>query len=213
MTRLTMTSAAILSGALVAGPLATAPEPVHAAAPVTIPPASRLVTIPAGTVLRLRVDRAFGSDISRVEDRVGATLVRSVFVDGRTALPGGSAVSGYVADAARPGKVKGRGRVAVRFTRITPVGDNEHYAMRTRSWVAVAPATKKKDALTIGLPAAGGAGIGALVGGKKGAGIGALAGGGAGTAIVLSTRGKDVRVNRGATIAVRLSEPLTVRVD
>ena len=31
------------------------------------------------------------------------------------------------------------------------------YAMRTRSWVTVAPATKKKDALTIGIPAAGGA--------------------------------------------------------
>ena len=49
----------------------------------------------------------------------------------------------------------------------------------------MAPATKKKDALKIGVPAAGGASIGALVGGKKGAGIGALAGGGAGTAYVL----------------------------
>ena len=113
----------------------------------------------------------------------------------------------------RPGKVKGRGRVAVRFTRITPAGDNGRYTMRTNSWVAVAPATKKKDALTIGLPAAGGAAIGALIKGKKGAGIGALAGGGAGTAVVPTTRGKDVRVNRGATLAVRLSEPLTVRVD
>ena len=93
-------------------------------------------------------------------------------------------------------QVKGRGRVAVRFTRITPAGDDDRYTMRTRSWVAVAPATKKKDALTIGLPAAGGAAIGALVDGKKGAGIGALAGGGAGTAVVLTTRGKDVRVNR-----------------
>ena len=43
----------------------------------------------------------------------------------------------------------------------------------------VAPATKKKDALTIGLPAAGGAVVGALVDGKKGAGIGAAVGGGA----------------------------------
>ena len=99
-----------------------------------------------------------------------------------------------------PGKVKGRGRVGVRFTRITPLSDNEQYRMQTRSWVAVAPATKKKDALTIGLPAAGGAVIGALIDGKKGAGIGAAAGGGAGTAAVLTTRGKDVRVGqrRGA---------------
>ncbi len=85
--------------------------------------------------------------------------------------------------------------------------------MRTRSWVAVAPATKKKDALTIGLPAAGGAAIGALVDGKKGAGIGAAVGGGAGTAAVLTTRGKDVRIGRGATLNVRLTSPLTIRID
>ncbi len=85
--------------------------------------------------------------------------------------------------------------------------------MQTRSWVAVAPATKKKDALTIGIPAAGGAVVGALIGGKKGAGIGAAAGGGAGTAAVLTTRGKDVRVGRGAVLSVRLTSPLTVSLD
>ncbi len=85
--------------------------------------------------------------------------------------------------------------------------------MRTNSWVAVAPATKKKDALTIGIPAAGGAVIGALVDGKKGAAIGSAAGGGAGTAVVLSTRGKDAHISSGATLAVRLSEPLTVRIE
>ena len=85
--------------------------------------------------------------------------------------------------------------------------------MTTRPWVAVAPATKKKDALTIGVPEAGGAAIGALVGGKKGAGIGALVGGGGGTAVVLSTRGKEIRVGRGATLDVSLIEPLTVRVQ
>ena len=213
MTRMLLNSAAVLSGAVLTGSLVGHSVTVGAEAPAVAAPAARYATIPAGTTLRLRVDRAFGSDISRVEDPVGATLLRDVMVDGRTVLPRGSVASGYVADAARPGRVKGRGRVAVRFTRITPAGDDDRYVMRTRSWVAVAPATKKKDALTIGLPAAGGAAIGALVDGKKGAGIGALAGGGAGTAVVLTTRGKDVRVNRGATLAVRLSEPLTVRVD
>jgi hypothetical protein len=77
----------------------------------------------------------------------------------------------------------------------------------------VAPATKKKDAMTIGVPAAGGAVVGGLVGGKKGAAVGALAGGGGGTAVVLATRGKDVRIGRGAVLAVRLSAPLTVRVN
>ena len=172
---------------------------------------ARHVTIPAGTVLRLRMTRGFGSDISRVEDPVTATLARAIVVDGRTVLPAGSNASGYVSEATRPGKVKGRGRVAVRFTRIDPEGP-ESYAIRTRPWVAIAPATKKKDALTIGIPAAGGAAIGALIDGKKGAGIGTAIGGGAGTAAVLTTRGKEVRVGRGATLSIRLSEPLTVEV-
>ena len=173
----------------------------------------RQVTIAAGTVMRLRVNRGFGSDISHIEDPVSATLARSVVIRGRTVLPAGSRASGYVSEATRPGKVKGRGRVAVRFTRITPVNDTASYNMQTRSWVAVAPATKKKDALTIGIPAAGGAVVGALIDGKKGAGIGAAVGGGAGTAAVLTTRGKDVRVGRGAALTIRLTAPLTVHVN
>ena len=45
--------------------------------------------------------------------------------------------------------------------------------------------SKLKTFLTIAAPAAFGAGIGALVGGKKGAGIGALFGGGGGAAYYL----------------------------
>jgi hypothetical protein len=203
----------MLSGAiLVSGaPFDTAAPLAATSSALTRP--SREVTIPAGTVLRLRVTRGFGSDISRVEDPVTATLARSVVLGGRTVLPAGSLATGYVSEATRPGKVKGRGRVAVRFTRIAPAHGPESYTIRTNPWVAVAPATKKKDAMTIGLPAAGGAIVGALADGKKGAGVGAAVGGGAGTAVVLTTRGKDVRVGRGGTLAVRLRAPLTIRID
>jgi len=207
MRLLTVTSIMAL---LVFAPATTTPIAARESAAVRV---DRTFTIPAGTVLRLRVTRGFGSDISRVEDPVSATLTQGIVIGGRTVLPAGSQASGYVSEATRPGRVKGRGRVAVRFTRITPASESETYNMQTRSWVAVAPATKKKDALTIGIPAAGGAGIGALVDGKKGAAIGAAVGGGAGTAAVLTTRGKDVRIGRGATLAVRLAAPLTVRID
>jgi hypothetical protein len=173
----------------------------------------RTVTIPAGTILRVSVERGFGSDISRVEDPVSGRVTRAVVVNGATVIPAGSTVHGYVSQAVRPGKVKGRGRVGVRFTRLIDARERETYSIRTRPWVAVAPATKKKDAMTIGIPAAGGAVVGGLLGGKKGAGIGALAGGGGGTAVVLATRGKDVRIGRGAVLAVRLSSPLTVHVS
>jgi hypothetical protein len=206
------TTGGLIVAAMLLVPFATVHSAGRDAREVSAARADRHVTIPAGTVLRLRVNRGFGSDFSRIEDPVSATLARSVVIGGRTVLPAGSSASGYVADATRPGKVKGRGRVAVRFTSITPLNQTESYRLQTRSWVAVAPATKKKDALTVGIPAAGGAVIGALLDGKKGAGIGAAVGGGAGTAAVLTTRGKDVRVGRGATLNVRLTAPLTISV-
>lgn len=207
-----ITRASLVTGAVLLGSVAVETAATVAPARAEVR-ATRQVTIPAGTVLHLRVSRGFGSDISRVEDSVPATLDRPVVIAGHTILPAGSLASGYVVQATRPGKVKGRGRVAVRFNRITPAGSDARYTMQTRSWAAVAPATKKKDALTIGVPAAGGAVVGGLIKGKKGAGIGALAGGGAGTAAVLSTRGKDVRIGRGSTLAVRLTAPLTIAVE
>jgi hypothetical protein len=208
----------LMRTSIVAAVVLTAGVGVESAAPVAttsvaVRRAVRHVTVPAGTVLHLRVSRGFGSDISRVEDQITATLARPVVVGGRTVLSQGSLASGYVSQATRSGRVKGRGRVAVRFIRITPAGHDGHYPMQTRSWVAVAPATKKQDAMKIGLPAAGGAVVGGIVGGKKGAGVGALAGGGAGTAVVLTTRGRDVRVGRGALLSVRLTAPLTISVE
>ena len=85
--------------------------------------------------------------------------------------------------------------------------------MRTRSWAAVVLATKKKDALTIGLPVAGGAAIGALINGIKGEGIGALPAAAPVGQWLLMIGGKDARVPVGVTLVVRLTEPLTVRVD
>ena len=208
-------SLTIACGLLFAGTIAnTNPAPLPEAVwteTAAAVPVEREITIPAGTILRLRPARSFGSDISRIEQPITASLARAVLVNGHTALPVGSTAYGVVTEARRAGKVKGRARVGVRFTQIAP-HDGQRYSMQTRSWVAVAPATKKQDAMTIGIPAAGGAAIGAIVGGKKGAAIGAAAGGGGGTAVVLTTRGKEVRVGRGATLAVRLSEPLRMRI-
>ena len=170
------------------------------------------VTIPAGTNLPIVLDTGVGSDISRIEAPVSAHLARPITVGGRTVLKGGSRFGGVVTDAKRSGKVKGLAHVAVRFDTLTPAGDDERYRIHTASVGRTAPATKKKDALTIGAPAAGGAVIGGLVGGKKGAAIGAAAGGGGGTAVVMSTRGKEVHMARGSRITLRLTQPLTLRI-
>ena len=171
----------------------------------------REVTLPAGTRLVVVLDTPIGSDTSRIEQPVAAHLARPVVVRGVTVLPPGSRLSGVVTDAKQSAKVKGLARVAVRFDALTPEG-GQRYNIRTASVGRTAQSTKEKDALEIAGPAAGGAIIGALLGGKKGALIGTGIGGGAGTAVVLSTRGKEVHLARGAALTVRLTAPLTIRV-
>ena len=42
--------------------------------------------------------------------------------------------------------------------------------------------------------------------------IGTAVGGGAGTGVVLSTRGKEVHLGKGAALTLRLAAPLTIRI-
>jgi hypothetical protein len=169
----------------------------------------REVTLPAGTRLTLRVGSAYSSASSHVEQGVNATLVSGVHSNGVTVLPAGSRVSGVVSSVERPGRVKGRGMIGLQFTNV--IANGERYPIAA-SYARVAPATKKRDAAKIGIPAAGGAIIGGILGGKKGALTGAALGGGAGTAVVLSTRGKDAYIGSGSVIGVTLRRALTVRV-
>jgi hypothetical protein len=171
----------------------------------------REVTIPAGTTLPVVLDSSIGSDTSRIEDPVRAHVSKAIMVDGVAAVPAGSVVTGVVTDAQRPGKVKGTGHISVRFDTLVPQGD-ERYRIHTSAVGRTAPAQKKKDALEIGAPAAGGAIVGGIIGGKKGAAIGAAAGGGAGTAVVVTQRGQDARLGKGAVLTLRLTEPVTVRI-
>ena len=189
-----------------AKPASTSPS---AAAPA---PEYREVTLPAGTVLPVELSTAVASDTSHVEDAVRGTLRRAVTVGGVHALPAGTVVTGVVTAAERSARVKGRARVAFRFTAIDPPGDAQRMSMRTDTVSRLAEATKKQDALKIGGGAAGGALVGGILGGGDGAAKGAAIGGAAGTGVVLSTRGKEIRLAPGTPVSVRLAAPLTVRV-
>lgn len=172
----------------------------------------REVTIPAGTELPIVLDTSVGSKTSRVEEPVRAHLSRAVSIDGQPVLADGSIVSGVVTDATPSAKVKGRAHLAVRFDSITPRGGDERYRIETAAIGRTAPSSKKNDAVKIGAPAAGGALIGAIIGGGKGAAIGAAAGGGAGTAVVLSTSGKETSLPVGSPLRLRLTAPVTIRI-
>jgi hypothetical protein len=180
-----------------------------AAAAVGIP-TYREITLPAGTTLSLDLKTAIGSVTSQVEDSVRATLRRAIAVQGTQVLPAGTEVLGSVTQADRSARVKGRARVAFRFTSLQH--DGERYDIRTESIARVAEATKGQDAKKIAIGAGAGAALGAILGGGDGAAKGAAIGGAGGTGVVLATRGKEVRLGPGADVNTKLTAPLTVRV-
>jgi hypothetical protein len=107
--------------------------------------------------------------------------------------------------------VKGRGLIAFRFTQLDTPGQGTS-RISTATISREGRATKQKDTLKIVAPAAAGAVIGRIAGGKDAAAKGAVIGGAAGTGYVLSTRGEEVRLGKGADVSVKLTAPLTVRV-
>ena len=171
----------------------------------------REFTLPAGTRFAVRLGSAVGSDSSRVDDPVEATLTSAVVVDGRELLPSGSVVSGQVTAVRSAPKVNGRASLALRFGSVSVAGRDERYPIQARV-ALTAPATRGKDVATVAIPAAGGAIIGGLLGGKKGAAIGTAVGGGAGTAVLLSTSGPQIRLPRGTVLSLRLDRAVDVRV-
>ncbi len=189
------------------------PAPVAVADPA--PPARReadvvrSITIPDNTVLDVTLNTALASDTSRVEQPVNATLASPVVIDGVTVIPSGSALSGHVTNVKESGKVKGRASLGFRFTSLT-VGRST-YDIDTKPLGYMAEATKKDDAVKVGVGAAAGAVIGAITGGKKGAAIGTAVGAGAGTGVVLATDGKEIRLAEGRRLKVSLTNPLTIR--
>ena len=183
-----------------------------AAAPAPAAPQWREVVVPADTVLSVILENSVSSDQSQLEDPVSASLVADVVLSGTTALPAGSLVGGTVTHAKRAGKTKGVAELSIRFDSLSPKGSDAHYEVRTAQVARRAQTTRNKDAATIGVPAAGGAILGGIVGGKKGAVIGGVVGGGAGTAVVLTSRGKELRLPRGTRLSLKLLEPVTVRV-
>lgn len=215
---LAMLAAAALTvgcGGSSAAPGADGTEAAEAAGAPAKPAAARAptfreVTLPAGTTLPLELRTAVASDSSNVEDAVRATLKRTVSVEGVEVLPAGAEVMGAVTAVDRAGRVKGRARVAFRFTSLEHDGDR--YDIRTESVSRLAEATKGEDAAKIAGGAAAGAVIGGILGGGGGAAKGAAIGGAGGTGVVLATRGKEVRLGPGASVTTKLTAPLTVRV-
>jgi hypothetical protein len=170
------------------------------------------VVIPASSVIGLQVETPVSSERARVEDRVEARVLRDVIVDGQVAVPAGSRAIGAVTLVERGGKLKERARLGVRFHTLV-LADGARLPMRTDTILREGDSPVGESARKVGGAAAGGAILGAIIGGKKGAAIGGAAGAAGGTAVVMAGDRNPATLPVGAVVTVRLSEPLAVEVE
>jgi hypothetical protein len=176
------------------------------APPVRVP---KTVTIPAGTLLSVRVDDHLSSSTTHSGDSFRASLDQPVVIDGAVIAERGAKVEGRVTESDPGGKVRGTATLQLELVRLN-TSDGQRLRLQTEGFTKQAQKSTKKDAAKIGIGAGLGAAIGAIAGGGKGAAIGAGIGGAAGTGAVMSTRGEAAEVPAETRMTFRLREPITV---
>ena len=182
-------------------PPGSAPAPAEAPKPEPI-------VVPAGTDLTVSIDTALSSKTSHAGQTFLATVAQPVTINGTTAIPKGSSVTGTVLTAKEKGKIKGEGELSITLKNITIHGHN--YPLHTASLDSTVKGKGKRTAVTTGGGAAAGALIGGIAGGGKGAGIGAAVGAVGGLIGGAATGNKQIEIPAETALTFTLSNPLTL---
>jgi hypothetical protein len=192
------------------------PDPPQASVAPPPPPVQAFeeVVVPAESVLGLQVMTTTSTEEARVEDRVEAKVTRDVRIGRTVAIPAGTLVLGVVTVAERGGKVKGKARLGVRFhTLVLADAAATRVPIRTDTVFRESESQGQQSAAKIGAAAAGGAILGAIIGGGKGAAIGGAIGAGGGTANVMRGERSVATLQAGTPITVRLQDAVTVTIE
>ena len=205
---------------------------LHGQEPAAAPAQPANYTIEPGTRIPLALISSVSSKSSSAGDRIYLETAFPISSGNHIVIPPGSYVAGTVTEIKRPGRIKGRGELYVRFDSITlPNGVTREFRSRLGSVDArsgekldpkegqiMADSNKAGDATTVATGAMGGASVGAIAGSAAGhagmgVGIGSAAGVAAGMIGVLLTRGPDAELTKGSTIEMVLDRPLTFAAD
>jgi len=180
----------------------------------------RLVTVPVGTVVPLRMDTALSSNSSRVGDRFTATVSRSVLLDNRVVLPEGAKVEGHVTGISPGERGRAPGAIAVAFDRIALPDGNAIPIVATLT--TLSEEGRRRIEQDVRYQESGGRTRRAVVflgvGGGASATIG-VAGGGAETTTVgaildtLLGNGERAEVQPGAEFGMMVERSFTVDID
>jgi hypothetical protein len=173
---------------------------------------SNVSFIPAGTEMRVELLTNLSSDVTQKGDRFEARVVGPPEYQG-------AMIEGHVSRVKRAGKVKGNSELQLTFDKISSNGRWTDFHAQVVEVEDNGPSEgvgdvdeeggvkgrdrTKDDVAKVGASAGVGAIIGAIFGGGKGAAIGAVLGGAVGTGGVLTSRGKDIRLEHGQYLRIR----------
>ena len=186
------------------------PAASHATPPASSPPTTgRMMEVPAGTVLMLALDSTLDSKTSQTGDPFTATVVETVQVQGREAIPEGATVHGTVTEAVPAPRGAGQGKLTLAFDSLRLPGGYQTPMRGT--FQEVSESKKKRNAAVIGGSAAGGALLGRILGkDTKGAVIGTIVGGGIGTAVVMGKQGAQATLPADTPFEILLEDSVSV---
>ncbi len=191
-------------------------------------PSSSKVVVPTDTAIPLALKNTISSRTAFVGQAVYCETIYPITVGNRIVIPVGSYVKGEVTQVRRPGRLKGKAQLGIRFESLTlPNGTtrplratlssyagNGDQGFRREESKIEGESSKGEDAGKIATTATQGTIIGGLSSRSgKGAGLGALSGGLGGLIWVLATRGKEILLPPGTNLELQLATPLTFERD
>jgi hypothetical protein len=166
------------------------------------------VTVPAGALLRMRINQTLNSAQAKPGDHFDGIVVNDVVAGGAVAIPRGATVQGTVVDAKKSGALAGRGELSLQLTQVTLGAQS--YPIVSDVW---GHNTGDKTVQTVNHTAVGaalGALFGAAAAGGKGAAIGAGAGGALGLGSSAASPSGQVYVPSEGLLTFHLAQPATV---
>ena len=192
-------------------PPATGPnEPVGTSGTVSTDPtqvnSSDRGVVPVGQEMDLRLQTALSSGTATKEQRFEATTAADLMQGDRVLIPAGSTVRGVVSNVQKAGNIDRSGSLSLAFDQI--VVNGREYRLRALATQVFESGGIREEGRTVGTAGAVGAVVGGILGGLKGALLGAIVGSGG---VIAATEGKDVELEPGTIIRIRLDSPLQVR--
>jgi hypothetical protein len=165
-------------------------------------PQKKMITVPAGTTILVRMLDTVDSSKNPPGSRFTATLETNLVVGQTVVVPKGNTVYGRLAQAKQAGRATGSSDLQLELTDIVVGGTA--YPMLTSDYQVKGSSSGKRTAKRT----LGGAGLGAAIGAMAGnAGKGAAIGATAGAVASVAQKGQSVKVPSETLIEFRLQQP------